>query len=91
MTDEQRHNIETLGLNAIEEFFKIDLKTADPKLLAIIHQRARLAMSFEREMLVDRRTTEQNYIRVFRMMATDKKEFGDYIKKSLPKYYPSKK
>ena len=43
-------------------------------------------MQFEREMCINERTVERNYIRVFQMISSDKSELKKYIKKSLPKY-----
>lgn len=86
--DKKKEHIQELGLNAIEDFFKIDIASIDPKLIGILHQKARIAMSFERELATSKRAVELNYIRVFREMAEDKAEFKRYVKKSLPQYSP---
>lgn len=82
----EREEIESLGLNAIKDFFKINPESIDPKTLQFIHQRAKIAMSFEREMNLTRRSVEMNYMRVFRLVAEDKAELRAMIRKSLPQY-----
>jgi len=87
---DKKEEIEELGLSAIEEYFKIDrdeLENLDKNTLDHLHKRAKLGMQFEREMGVSKRAVEMNYIRVFRLIAEDKKELKRLIKKSLPKYY----
>lgn len=79
--------IHELGLNAIRDYFQIDVDTLDKDTTINLHNKARLAMSFTREFNVSKRAVESNYIRVFRMMAEDKKELKKYIKAALPKYY----
>lgn len=86
--DELRERIESLGLKAIEEYFGIDLEKVDKEILKHLHNRARLAMQFEKEINLNRRAIELNYIRVFRLIAEDKKELKEMIKKAIPKYYP---
>ena len=82
-----KKEIQEIGLNAIREFFKIDTsESIDAKTLHIIHSKAKIAMQFEREMSVSKRAVENNYIRVFRMIADDKKELKKLIKRSLPQY-----
>jgi hypothetical protein len=86
--EKMREEIEGLGLSAIQEFFKVDTQELDKDTLHAIHAKAKLAMSFEREINVSKRAVELNYIRVFRMIADDKAELRKFVKKSLPKYYP---
>jgi len=87
----QKEEIEQLGLNAIKDFFKIDLESVKPDIIRMIHAKAKIAIQFGRELSTDRRAIELNYIRVFRMIATDKKELKKYIKTSMPQYYPIRK
>jgi len=83
-----KEEIQELGLRAIKDFFQIDpYKELDATTLHILHNKARIAMQFEREMNVGKRAVENNYIRVFRMIAEDKKELKKLIKSHLPKYY----
>ena len=84
--ESKKKEIQDLGLNAIKEYFKVDISKLDKETLLNLHQRAKLGMSFEREMSVSKRSVELNYLRVFRMVAEDKAELKAYIKKSLPHY-----
>ena len=87
---ELKNEIETLGLNAIKEFFKLsneEVAQLSPQIVKTIHEKAKVAMQFEREIGVSKRAVEMNYIRVFRLIAEDKKELKGLIKKSLPQYY----
>jgi hypothetical protein len=83
-----KEEIQGLGLNAIKEYFKIDVSKLEPSLLVHLHNKAKIGMQFEREMNLSKRAIEMNYIRVFRMIAEDKKELRKFIKKSLPQYSP---
>lgn len=85
--DEKKAEIQALGLNAIQEYFKVDITKLDKEVLNALHSRAKLGMSFERELSVSKRSVELNYIRVFRMVAEDKAELKAYIKKSPMKKY----
>lgn len=90
MTEKQinKEEIQELGLNAIKEYFKIDPSKFDKEFLFHLHSKAKLGMQFEREMSVSKRAVEMNYIRVFRLVAEDKKELKNLIKKSIPQYLP---
>ena len=81
-----RQEIQELGLNAIKEFFKVDVSAINKDTIKIIHDRAKIGMSFEREMNVSKRAVELNYLRIFRLVAQDKAELKKYIKHSMPKY-----
>ena len=81
-----KDEIEELGLNALKEYFGVDVNKMDSKILTHLHQRARVAMQFEREMNVGKRAVENNYLRVFKLIAEDKKELKKLIKKSIPQY-----
>ena len=83
-----KEEIQNLGLKAIKEYFNIDPSKFDKDFLFHLHSKAKLGMSFEREMSVSKRAVEMNYIRVFKLVAEDKKELKSLIKKSIPKYLP---
>lgn len=88
--EEIKEEIETLGLNAIKDFFKLSqeqMENLSPQIQKTIHNKAKVAMQFEKEMGVTKRAVEMNYLRVFRLIADDKKELKDFIKDSLPQYY----
>jgi hypothetical protein len=85
---ETKKEIEELGLNAIKDYFGLNLEEIDPKLLSHIHNRASIAMRFERELNIGKRAIENNYLRVFRLIAEDKKELKKLIKQTIPEYIP---
>jgi len=85
-----KEEIQELGLNAIKEFFKADVDKFDKDTIKFIHDKAKIGMQFEREMNVSKRAVEMNYIRVFRLVAEDKKELKKYVKASMPQYLPMK-
>jgi hypothetical protein len=84
----QKKEIQELGLNALKEYFKIDVSKLDKETLSHIHNRAKIGMQFEREMNVSKRAVEMNYLRVFKLYAEDKKELKSLIKKSMKHYLP---
>ena len=84
----KRKEIQDLGLNAIKDYFKIDTAKLDKETLIHLHQKAKIGMQFEREMSVSSRAVENNYIRVFKLIAEDKTELKSLIKKSIPQYLP---
>lgn len=86
--EEIKEEIETLGLNTLKNYFGIDIGSIELHLLTHIHQRARIAMQFERERNITKRAIENNYIRVFKLVAEDKKELKQLIRQSIPQYYP---
>ena len=88
--DTKKLEIQSLGLNAIQEYFKVDVSKLDKDIIINLHNKAKLGMSFEREMSVSKRAIELNYIRVFRMVAEDRKELLAYIKKSPMNTYLTK-
>jgi len=85
-----KEEIQELGLNAIKEFFKVDTGEIDRDTIKVIHDKAKIGMQFEREMNVSKRAVEMNYLRVFRLVAEDKKELKKYVKQSMPQYLPMK-
>ena len=56
----------------------------------MIHQKAKIGMQFEKEMNVSKRAVEMNYLRVFKLVAEDRKELKKYVKASMPQYLPMK-
>lgn len=78
--------IRELGLEAIKNYFQIEPSKLDKNVLTHLHQMAKMGMQFEKEMNLNERSVEKNYIRVFSMIASDKKELKKYIKKSMPNY-----
>ena len=85
----RKKEIEDLGLEAIKNYFDVDVSDIDEKIAKHLHQKARLGMQFEREMCIDKRAVEMNYIRVFKLIAGDKDELKKYIEKSMPQYVPT--
>lgn len=88
--ESQKKEIQKLGLNAIKDFFKADVENFDKDTVELIHKKAKIGMSFEREMNLSKRAVEMNYLRVFRQVAEDKKEYKKYVKASMPQYLPMK-
>lgn len=84
--ENNKKEIQNLGLNALKECFGVNPKDLTEKQLKFIHQKARLGLSFEKEMNLNTRAVEMNYLRVFRLVAEDKVELRKLIKKSIPKY-----
>jgi hypothetical protein len=85
----EKEEIQRLGLEALKHYFKIDPKNLSKETLSTLHQRAKLGMSFEREMNLNSRAIENNYIRVFKSIAKDRDELKRFIQKTMPKYSPS--
>jgi hypothetical protein len=81
-----KDKIQVLGLKAIQEYFDINPNDLDKETLKHLHQKAKLGMQFEREMNLNQRLVERNYLKVFRWIAEDKVELKRLIKKNLPKY-----
>lgn len=86
--DSKKKTIQEMGLKAIQDYFSIDVNSIDKNTIAHLHNKAKIGMQFEREMSVSNRAVELNYIRVFRMIAEDKKELRKFIKLRMPKYNP---
>ena len=84
----KRTKIQDLGLSAIEDYFHIDVSQLDRETLKHLHQRAKIGLQFEKEMNLSKRAVESNYLRVFRLVAEDKKELRKLIKSSIPNYLP---
>jgi len=86
--DNRKKKIQEQGLKAIEEYFNIDLSQLDNKTLKHLHQKAKIGLTFEKEMNLNKRSVELNYLRVFRLYAEDKKELRDLLKSSMSHYLP---
>lgn len=83
-----KEKIQELGLNAIQEFFKVDISKISKDTLSFLHHRAKIGMQFEREMNISKRAIEMNYLRVFKLYAEDKEELKKLIKGSMSQYLP---
>lgn len=81
--------IQNLGLKAIEDYFNVDINQISKEVLTHLHHKAKIGLQFEKEMNLTKRAIEMNYLRVFRLVAEDKKELRNMIKKSIPDYLPS--
>ena len=89
ISNNQKEEIQTLGLNAIKEYFNIDTSKLDKEVLKHLHSKAKIGMQFEKEMNLSKRAVEMNYLRVFKLVAEDKSELKNLIKKSIPNYLPN--
>lgn len=89
MIDELVDSIQKLSLEAIEKYLiKEDFEEADMALLQQLYNRARLGMQFHRETNLGKRAAESNTLRTYFLIAHDKDELREYIRVSLPQYYP---
>ena len=86
---EDREFIQNLGLRALKNYFNVDVETLDEKTLRVLHAKARLGMTFEKEMNLGKRAIESNYLRVFKLVAEDKAELKKLIRKTIPQYLPN--
>lgn len=86
--DTSKQEIQTLGLNAIKDYFQIDVGELDKNTLKHLHDKAKIGMQFEKEMNLSKRAVELNYLRVFKLVASDKEEIKKLINKSIPHYLP---
>lgn len=83
-----KKKIQSLGLGAIEKYFKVSLKKLPPEILRHLHNRAKIAMQFEREINISERAVEMNYLRVFKLYARDQNEIRVLIEKKFAQYLP---
>lgn len=88
VTTMNKEEIQNLGLNAIKEFFQVNIEALSAEARKFLHEKAKIGMQFEREMNLTKRAVEMNYLRVFKLYAADKKELRSLIKKSLSQYLP---
>lgn len=82
--------IQELGLGSIKEYLTKSpnqLVAIKPEILKHMHNQAKLGMQFEREANIDRRTKDNNHIRIFKIIANDKAELKKLIKEKLPEYF----
>lgn len=87
--EDKKNKIQELGLDKIQKYFDLtldDLKQIDPHILKNLFNMARLGMTFEKEMNLNKRSSEMNFLRVGRLVTENKKELKKYIKKTLPNY-----
>lgn len=88
-TVHKKDRIRDKGLDKIEQYFDMNIKElekVDDSILKHIFNMARLGLSFEKEMNLSQRATENNFIRIANMVTESKKEMKQYIRKTLPQY-----
>lgn len=79
--------IQNLGLSAVKNYFLVDpAEIEDPKVLIHLMQKAKLGMQFEREMNVNKRSTDMMSFRIMKLTTEDKKELKAHIKRTMPQY-----
>ena len=86
---QKKQTIEKKGLNAIENYFDLDttsLSNQDSDVLKHLYNMARLGMQFEKEVNLQKRATEMNYIRICKIVSDSKEEMKLYLKKTMPDY-----
>jgi len=82
-----KSEIQELGLDAIKGYFLVDPSTIDdPKVLLHLMQKAKLGMSFEKEMNVNKRSTDMMSFRIMKLTTSDKNELKEHIKRTMPQY-----
>ncbi len=84
-------NLKDKALDHLEKFLELDngdLEDINPKILQFLQSKARIGMQIFREVNIGQRSMENNIIRIYKEISLDKKQFAQFIKKSLPKYYP---
>jgi len=85
----KKEKIQDLGLDKIQEFFKLSQKDVGglkPDILKHLYNMARLGMQFEKEMNISKRATENNYLRIGQIITENKGELKKYIEKTMPSY-----
>ena len=85
----KKEKIQDLGLDKIQEFFKLSKKDVGglkPDILKHLYNMARLGMQFEKEMNISKRATENNYLRIGQIITENKGELKKYIEKTMPSY-----
>ena len=83
-------SIQEKGLGKISEYFdlsKEQLENAEVESLKHLYNMAKLGMQFEREMNLQKRATEMNFVRIGKIISENKDEMKKYIKRSLPNYF----
>lgn len=84
--ENQKEEIQKLGLGAIKNYLVVDPEDVDLKALPHLLQKAKLGMQFEKEMNVNKRAEEMNQIRIWKLTLDDKKEIAKYVKIAMPQY-----
>jgi len=83
------NELEELGLNAMKDFWECGngfIDSLSNKQLQFLIKKASLGMQFFKEINLGKRATERNTLRVCTLVANDKKELAELLKKSLPQY-----
>lgn len=86
---ERKQGIEKKGLAAIENYFDLNstqLEKKDAEVLRHLYNMARLGMQFEKEINLQKRATEMNFIRICKIVNDSKAEMKAYLKKTMPEY-----
>lgn len=86
----QKKEIEEVSLQRLKEYLELsddEFGGLSKEQLTFITMRAKLSMQFEKEMNLTKRSVESNFIRVGKMIADDKKELREYLKKTIPNYH----
>ena len=60
----------------------------DPSILKFMGNKARIGLQIFKEVNTMQRVTEHNVIRIYKEIALDREQFAEFIKNSLPKFYP---
>lgn len=85
----KKEKIERSGLDRIQKYFDLDeekLVELDSNILHHLYNMARLGMQFEREMNINTRAIEHNFVRIGKIITENKEELKKYIKRTLPQY-----
>ncbi len=91
--EDKKTRIENGGLDRISGYFDLtvkELEKLDPTALKHLYNQANIGMRFEAEMGKQKRREEMNTVKIYSMLAEDKKELRKWIKAGLPKYHPGK-
>ena len=83
---QKRQEIQMQGLDAIKSYFDIDPVGLDKEVVRHLMQKAKIGLQFEKEMNLSQRSIEMNNIRITKMIAENKKEMKQLLKKSMSKY-----
>ena len=85
-----KKTIQEDGLRAIQRLFSItkeEIEAWPKELIDTIHKQAWIGLQFSKNLSIDKRAVEKNYITIFRLIAEDKEELKRLITESLPHYY----
>lgn len=82
-----KKEIQELGLSSIKNYFLVDPSEITSKEVLIhLLQKAKLGMSFEREMNINKRSIEMMNFRIMKLTSDDKEELKKHLKKTMPQY-----